>query len=78
MMSDMQIAANIGGSRLDIISSEWPVKVINEKVHVIETAIINKGTRIVFKDLNKIKRTILINVSEMRRYILRFFSISFT
>jgi len=51
---------------------------MNEKVQIIETAIMSSGTTIVFTDLNKIKSAILINVSEMRRYILRFFSISFT
>ena len=77
-MSDMQIAASMGGNKLEIISSEWPVMVINEKVQVIEIAIMSNGTRMVVADLNKIKRAILISVSERTRYTLRFFSISFT
>ena len=52
MISDMQMAASMGGKRLEIISSLLPVTAIIESVQIIETAIINNGTIMVFTDRN--------------------------
>ena len=40
------MAASIGGSRLERMSIEFPVREIKEKVQIIETTISNKGKKI--------------------------------
>ena len=61
------MAARIGGSRLEMISSLFPVKAIMDSVQVMDTAMMSSGTIIVLIDLNKIKRKILMNKRDSSR-----------
>jgi hypothetical protein len=69
----MQIVASIGGSKLEIISSEWPVMAINARVQMIDTPIMRSGRIIVFNDRKRIYRVMQISASERTRYFCRFF-----